>query len=115
MRKFGIYTDKSDISFDTHLAGLEEQTRQLLLTLRTFIKSLGDNVDNVIEETRPHRIAYAKTLNFRTFVDIQPRNDSLVISVKRGRNEPTSTELIDSRSKLDAIKKQIADAYNTIR
>ena len=56
MSKFGIYQDKSDISFDTHLEGLEEQTRQLLLTLRTFIKSLGDNV---IEETRPHRIAYA--------------------------------------------------------
>jgi hypothetical protein len=112
MSKFGIYTDKSDISFDTHLAGLEEQTRQLLLTLRTFIKSLGDNV---IEEIRPHRIVYAKTLNFRTFVDIQPRNDSLVISVKRGRNEPTSSEVIDGPSKLDAIKKQIADAYNTIR
>ena len=112
MSKFGIYTDKSDISFDTHLAGLEEQTRQLLLTLRTFIKSLGDNV---IEEIRPHRIVYAKTLNFRTFVDIQPRNDSLVISVKRGRNEPTSSEVIDSRSRLDAIKKQIANAYNTIR
>lgn len=112
MSKFGIYTDKSDISFDTHLAGLEEQTRQLLLTLRTFIKSLGDNV---IEETRPHRIAYAKTFNFRTFVDIQPRNDSLVISVNRGRNEPTSTHVVDSPSKLEAIKKQIADSYSTIR
>ena len=112
MSKFGIYTDKSDISFDTHLAGLEEQTRQLLLTLRTFIKSLGDNV---IEETRPHRIAYAKTLNFRTIVDIQPRNDSLVISVKRGRNEPTSTHVVNSPSKLEAIKKQIADSYSTIR
>ena len=112
MSKFGIYQDKSDISFDTHLAGLEEQTRQLLLTLRTFIKSLGDNV---IEETRPHRIVYAKTLNFRTFVDIQPRNDSLVISVKRGRNEPTSTHVVDSPSKLEAIKKQIADSYSTIR
>ena len=107
MSKFGIYTDKSDISFDTHLAGLEEQTRQLLLTLRTFIKSLGDNV---IEETRPNRIAYAKTL-----VDIQPRNDSLVISVNRGRNEPTSTHVVDSPSKLEAIKKQIADSYSTIR
>src|SRR6185436_10545024 len=100
MSKFGIYQDKSDISFDTHLAGLEEQTRQLLITLRTFVKSLGDNV---IEETRPHRIAYAKTLNFRTFVDIQPRNDS------------TSTHVINSPSKLEAIKKQIADSYSTIR
>src|SRR6187200_3311935 len=112
MSKFGIYTDKPEISFDTHLVGLEEQTRQLLLSLRTFIKSLGDNV---IEETRPHRIAYAKTLNFRTFVDIQPRTDSLVISIKKGRNEPTSTYVVDSPSKLEAIKKQITDSYSTIR
>jgi hypothetical protein len=54
-------------------------------------------------------------LNFRTFVDIQPRNDSLVISVNRGRNEPTSTHVVDSPSKLEAIKKQIADSYSTIR
>jgi hypothetical protein len=112
MSKFGIYTDKPEISFDTHLVGLEEQTRQLLLSLRTFIKSLGDNV---IEETRPHRIAYAKTLNFRTFVDIQPRTDSLVISIKRGRNESTITEVINSTSKLDVIQNQIRDAYRTIK
>ena len=112
MNKFGIYTDKPEISFDTHLAGLEEQTRQLLLSLRTFIKSLGDNV---IEETRPHRIAYAKTLNFRTFVDIQPRNNSLVISIKKGRNKSTITEEINSTSKLDVIQNQIVDAYRTIK
>ena len=112
MSKFGIYTDKPEISFDTHLVGLEEQTRQLLLSLRTFIKSLGDNV---IEETRPHRIAYAKTLNFRTFVDIQPRTDSLVISIKKGRNESTITEVINSTSKLDVIQNQIRDAYRTIK
>ena len=112
MSKFGFYPEKSGISFESHLEGLEEQTRALLLNLRTFIKSLGDNV---IEEPRPHRIAYAKTLNFRTFVDIQPRNDSLVISVNRGRNEPTSTHVVNSPSKLEAIKKQIADSYSTIR
>ena len=107
-----FYIDKSDNSFESHLVGLEEQNKAFLLELRTFMKSLGDNV---IEETRPHRIAYAKTLNFRTFVDIQPRNDSLVISVKRGRNEPTSTHVVNSPSKLEAIKKQIADSYSTIR
>lgn len=112
MSKFGIYTDNPEISFNTHLVGLEEQTRQLLLSLRNFIKSLGDNV---IEETRPHRIAYAKTLNFRTFVDIQPRTDSLVISIKKGRNESTITEVINSTSKLDVIQNQISDAYRTIK
>jgi predicted transport protein len=112
MSKFCIYTDKPEISFDTHLAGLEEQTRQLFLSLRTFIKSLGDNV---IEEARPHRVAYAKTFNFRTFVDIQPRNNSLVISIKKGRNESTITEVINSTSELNVIQNQIIEAYRTIK
>src|ERR1044071_10164616 len=106
MSKFGIYTDKPEISFDTHLVGLEEQTRQLLLSLRTFIKSLGDNV---IEETRPHRIAYAKSLNFRTFVDVQPKNNSLIISIRKGRTEPITTCILNSQSELKAIKEQITE------
>jgi predicted transport protein len=110
--KFGFYPEKSDISFENHLAGLETQARTLLLNLRTFIKSLGDNV---IEETRPHRIAYAKSLNFRTFVDVQPKNDCLIISIRKARTEPLATSILNNPSQLEAIKEQIADAYKTIR
>ena len=54
MTKFGIYSDNSaaSIPFEIHLEGLEEETKTLLLDLRNFVKSLGDNV---IEEVRPHR------------------------------------------------------------
>ena len=62
MSNFGFYSEKSNITFESHLAGLQENTRGLLLDLRAFMKSLGDNV---IEEPRPHRIAYAKSLNLR--------------------------------------------------
>jgi hypothetical protein len=110
--KFGFYPEKSDISFENHLAGLGIQARTLLLNLRTFIKSLGDNV---IEETRPHRIAYAKSLNFRTFVDVQPKNDCLIISIRKARTEPMTTSILNNPSQLEAIKEQIADAYKTIR
>ena len=112
MSKFGFYPEKSDISFESHLAGLEEIARTLLLNLRTFIKSLGDNV---IEEIRPHRIAYAKSLNFRTFVDVQPKNDSLVITIRKARTEPLTTSILKHPSQLEAIKEQIADAYKSIR
>jgi hypothetical protein len=69
MSKFGLYSDKSAIPFENHLEGLEEEPKTSLLDLRNFVKSLGNNV---IEEVRPHRIAYAKSLTFRTFLDIQP-------------------------------------------
>ena len=112
MSKFGLYPEKSDISFESHLAALEEQKRTLLLDLRTFIRSLGDNV---IEEIRPHRIAYAKSINFRTFVDIQPKNDSMIVSIRKGRTEPLITSTINNASELESIKEQIAEAYKTIR
>lgn len=112
MSKFGFLPEKSDISFESHLVELEVKTRGLLLDLRAFIKSLGDNV---IEEVRPHRVAYAKSLNFRIFVDIQPKNNSLVISIKKGRTDPLTTCTIKNPSELEAIKGHIAEAYKTIR
>ena len=80
MSKFGLYSDKSSISFETHLEGLEEATKTLLISLREFVKSFGNNV---IEEIRPHRIVYAKSLTFRYFLDIQPRKDILMILSKK--------------------------------
>jgi hypothetical protein len=69
--KFGLYSDKSAaIPFENPLEGLEKQTKTSPLDLRNFVKSLGENV---IEEVRPHRIVYVKSLTFRTFLDIQPK------------------------------------------
>ena len=115
MSKFGLYSDKPSqtaIPFETHLEGLGEQTKTLLLSLRDFVKSLGNNV---IEEVRPHRIVYAKSLNFRTFLDIQPKNDSITISIRKGRTEPLRTRILNNPSELKAIKEEITEAYKTIR
>jgi hypothetical protein len=114
MSRFGFYSEKSSgaVSFESHLSGLEEQTKELLLDLRNFVKSLGNNV---IEEIRPHRIVYAKSLTFRTFLDIQPRNDCLIISVRKGRTEPASTHTVKGVRESEDIKHQIADSYNTIK
>lgn len=114
MSKFGLYSDKSaaTIPFESHLEGLEEQTKTLLLDLRNFVKSLGDNV---IEEVRPHRITYAKSLTFRTFLDIQPRKDSLTISLRKSRNESTTDHTAKTVEDIENVKPQIAEAYNKIK
>lgn len=111
--KFGLYSDKGmTITFESHLDGLRDDMKELLLELRRSVKSLGENV---IEEIRPHRIVYAKTLTFRTFLDIQPRPDSIVISIRKGRNEPETTHTIKTQLELEAVTKQIADAYIYIK
>ncbi|MBV9176135.1 MAG: hypothetical protein JO327_03630 [Nitrososphaeraceae archaeon] len=115
MSKFGPYSDKSlqtTIPFETHLEGLREQTKTMLLSLRDFVTSLGNNV---IEEVRPHRIVYAKSLTFRTFLDIQPKNESLTISVRKVRTEPPTVHIAKTEQELEDIKYQIAEAYKTIR
>jgi predicted transport protein len=114
MSRFGLYSDKAAaaISFENHLEGLEEETKTSLLDLRNFVKSLGDNV---IEEVRPHRITYAKSLTFRTFLDIQPRNDSLAISLRKSRNEPTTNHTVKTVEDIVNVKPQIAEAYEKIK
>jgi predicted transport protein len=74
--------------------------------------SLGDNV---IEEVRPHRITYAKSLTFRTFLDIQPRKDSLTISLRKSRNESTTDHIVKTVQDIENVKPQIAEAYKKIK
>jgi hypothetical protein len=114
MSKFGLYSDKSSepIQFESHLEGLKEEIKTLLLSLRNFVKSLSNNI---LEEIRPHRIVYAKTLTFRTFLDIQPRNDSLMISVKKGRTEPPTMHIIRTPQELEHIEFEITEAYKRIK
>jgi hypothetical protein len=115
MSKFGLYSDKSAaaaILFENHLEGLEEETKTLLLNLRNFVKSLGDNV---IEEVRPHRIVYAKSLTFRTFLDIQPKKDSLTISLKKSRIESPTNHTVKTTEAMEDFKPQIAEAYEKIK
>jgi hypothetical protein len=112
MSKFGFYSDKPAVTFESHLSGLEEHAKALLLDLRNFTRSLGSNV---IEEIRPHRIVYAKSLTFRTFLDIQPRNDCLIISIRKGRTETPASYTAKSTQELEGLKHEIEETYNTIK
>ncbi|HXS60517.1 MAG TPA: DUF5655 domain-containing protein [Candidatus Sulfopaludibacter sp.] len=111
MTKFELYSDKPVISFNSHLEGLDENTGNLFINLRDFIKSLGDDV---IEEIRPHRIVYAKSLTFRYFLDIRPRKDSIILSIRKSRKEPAIEYIIRGNQKIDNIKFEISEAYTKI-
>ena len=93
MSKFGFYSDKPAVSFESHLSGLEEHTKALLLDLRNF----------------------AKSLTFRTFLDIQPRNDCLIISIRKGRTETPASYTAKSTQELEGLKHEIEETYNTIK
>jgi hypothetical protein len=111
MSKFGFVNNKDGLQFEDHLTNLSGDVREILLELRRFVKSLGDMV---IEEVRPHRIVYAKTLNFRTFLDVQPKDNGISIVVKHGRNKPENAFIISSDKELEAAKSQISQAFQDI-
>jgi predicted transport protein len=100
------------IPFETHLKRLKEPAKAIMVDLRNFVLSLGGDV---IEEVRPHRVAYAKTMNFRTFLDIEPTGDSLVLSIRYGRAAPPATATIRTSEDAENAKKQIAEAYQKIQ
>src|ERR671932_244552 len=112
MSKFGLPSDKPVIPFENHLEPLEDEVKALLLDLRNFVKNLGNNV---IEEVRSHRITYAKSLTFRTFLDIQPTKDSLTISLRKSRTESTTNHTVKTVEDMENVKPQIAEAYKKIK
>jgi len=111
MNKFEFQTGKPKISFESHLANLSKDTETLLVNLRDLVLSLGDNV---IEEVRPHRIVYAKSLTFRYFLDIYPRNKDLIISVRKSRKEPAKEYIVSNIQEIQSIETEIIEAYSAI-
>jgi len=105
-------SDKPVIPFENHLEPLEDEGKALLLDLRNFVKNLGNNV---IEEVRPHRITYAKSLTFRTFLDIQPTKDSLTISLKQNRTDTPISHQVKNLEDIENVKPKIIEAYENIR
>jgi hypothetical protein len=102
----------SRIPFESHLEKLNAPARSMMVDLRSFVKSLGGNV---IEEVRPHRVVYSKTMNFRIFLDVEPAGDSLVLSIRYGRAAPQATATVRIAQDVENAKKQIAEAYNRIQ
>ena len=58
---------------------------------------------------------YAKSLTFRTFLDIQPKMDSLTISLRKSRNESIITQTIKTVEDIENVKPQILEAYKKIK
>ena len=90
--------------------GCNPQLKQILIDLRSYVTSLGTNV---IEEIRPHRIVYAKSINFRTFLDIRPLGDHIELKLTAGRDASNSYHITDDRD-ITLIKKEIQKTYSQL-
>jgi hypothetical protein len=80
--------------------------------LRSYCLTLGKNV---IEDVRMHRVVFAKSITFRSFADIEPQRDFVIIKIKRDRKEPEKEIQVKPNDNLEEIKKLLVDAYTNIR
>ena len=111
MIKFGIYNDSPKISFDIHLINLHPDQRKILIELRNFVRTIGDNV---VEDIRPHRIVYSKTLAFCNFLDVQPAIEEIIIATRKNRKETPIIYKISNKQDFEKLKEEIISAYKNI-
>ena len=98
-------------TYDEFRSSIPSSVATLFDELRNYCLTLGQNV---VEDIRMHRIVFAKSIKFRSFADIEPQRDSIIIKVKKDRKEPEKELQIKLNDNLDEIKKLLLDAYNSI-
>jgi hypothetical protein len=79
--------------------------------LRSYCVTLGKNV---VEDVRMHRVVFSKSIKFRSFADIEPQRDYVILKIKKDRREPEKEIQVKLNDSLDEVKKMLADAYTSI-
>ncbi|MDE1845641.1 MAG: hypothetical protein KGI10_10015 [Thaumarchaeota archaeon] len=98
-------------TYDEFRSSMTSSVATLFDELRSYCLTLGQNV---VEDIRMHRIVFAKSIKFRSFADIEPQRDSIIIKIKKDRKEPEKELQIKLNDNLDEIKKLLLDAYTSI-
>ncbi|MDH3611212.1 MAG: hypothetical protein OEM79_05555 [Nitrosopumilus sp.] len=81
-------------------------------SIREYCLSLGENA---VEDIRMHRIVFGKSMTFRWFADVAPQENSVIIKIQRDRKESPKTLQVDIDQDLTSLKKDLKDAFETIR
>ena len=98
-------------SYDDFKKQITPLMKPVFDSLREYCLSLGKNV---VEDVRMHRVVFCKSINFRSFADMEPQRDFISIKIRRDRKEPQKEIEIKADQSLDEIKNLLLDAYNTI-
>src|SRR5574337_532086 len=98
-------------TYDEFRSSIPSSIVTLFDELRNYCFTLGNNV---IEDVRMHRVVFAKSITFRSFADIEPQRDFVIIKIKRDRKEPEKQIQVKLSDNLDEIKKLLLDAYTNI-
>ena len=109
MNNLGFFENKK--SYEDFEKQIDRSIKPLFELIRSYCLSLGQNV---VEDVRMHRIVFGKSITFRSFADVEPLENSILVKVRRDRNEPQKEIEVTSEQGLSELKKLILEAYNVI-
>lgn len=109
MNNLGFFGNKR--SYEDFEKQVSPSIKPLFESIRSYCLSLGQNV---VEDVRMHRIVFGKSITFRSFADVEPLEDSILVKIRKDRNEPQKQIEIRSGQDLNELKKLILEAYNAI-
>lgn len=109
MNNLGFFGNKR--SYEDFEKQVSPSIKPLFESIRSYCLSLGQNV---VEDVRMHRIVFGKSITFRFFADVEPLEDSILVKMRKDRNEPQKQIEVRSGQDLNELKKLILEAYNAI-
>lgn len=98
-------------TYDEFRSTIQPNVVPLFDDLRNHCFALGNNV---VEDVRMHRVVFSKSIKFRSFADIEPQRDHVIVKIKKDRREPEKEIQVKIGESLDEVKKLLADAYASI-
>lgn len=98
-------------SYEDFLKHVPITCRPLFDSIRKYCLSLSEKV---VEDIRMHRIVFGKSLSFRWFADVSPKENSVIIKIQKNRKEEPRILEIQTKQNLDEIKKILKEAFDTI-
>ena len=109
MNSFFSGNQRSYVDFKKQVS---PKIQSLFESLREYCFSLGSDV---VEDVRMHRIVFCKTITFRWFADLEPREDVVIIKIQKNRKESIQILKLRSNDQIDNVKNLLKEAFNTIR
>ena len=97
----------------------EDFKKQIPITVQPLFDSIREHClslgENTVEDIRMHRVVFGKSMTFRWFADVAPKENSVIIKIQKSRKDPPQNLEIDVTQDLGEIKKILKEAFDTIR
>ena len=96
----------------------EDFKKQIPATVQPLFDSIRDYClnlgENAVEDIRMHRVVFGKSMTFRWFADVAPKENFVIIKIQKSRKVPPQNFEVGVTQDLGEIKKILKEAFDTI-